>query len=520
MAPLWAWLVCDYCHDNHELHPLAVPFLCITSLCFNGYIKMAPLGDTSKTKRGKPYMKKLNIKTKPSHASARHILYSTTGLLLLTIAIVTAISGTIITQSVHADSTATSNVSVTVNTACTLAGGSNGTTTGESTYTATINPGTSQEITGSRLTTICNDPNGYSIYAVGYSNDSYDTPTNTQMIGAGGIGNISTGTSGSNSYWAMKLSAVSGITAPTILNNFNNYHNIPEDYTQIAKYTAATTTSTSTGAAVQTNYKVSISSSQTAGTYTGKVKYTMVHPNDAVAPSTKLYMQDMTASDCTSVAQTVYDNRDGESYLVQRLADDKCWMLDNLRLDPTTAVLNTANTHMDGAVAVTYYDNNDWKINSYEDAGVVTAFKDNAVATSSGGSSKIGTYYNFCAASAGTRCTDDPIMEDAEYDLCPSGWRLPTGGQYGDYENLYMNYIPFGFEVLDALRFSFSGEYDWGQTNLGESGTYWTSNDDEGQMGGMYVFRYRTGDMDIDTATGQGVASRNYGCTIRCVMGV
>ena len=100
--------------------------------------------------------------------------------------LVTLLTGTVLTNSaVKADNTKTetSNVSVTVNSACTLYGGPNGTeTSGSSIYSATMDPGTSAEINGSKLTTICNDPNGYSLYAIGYSNDAYTTPTNTQII--------------------------------------------------------------------------------------------------------------------------------------------------------------------------------------------------------------------------------------------------------------------------------------------------------------------------------------------------
>lgn len=206
-------------------------------------------------------------------------LYLGTGALLT----FTILSGIILSSS-PSSADAVDSVSVTVNSACTMSGGFDGSNVTGGTYSTSINPGTSQEITGSKLVTVCNDPSGYSIYAIGYSDESYDAPTNTQMIGAGGVGNINTGTSGNNSYWAMKLSPVTGITSPQILNGFDSYHNIPSDYTQIAKYTSNTTSTTSAGAAIQTNYKIFVSPSQSAGTYTGKVKYTMVHPNDAAAP--------------------------------------------------------------------------------------------------------------------------------------------------------------------------------------------------------------------------------------------
>ena len=44
-----------------------------------------------------------------------------------------------------------------------------------------------------------------------------------------------------------------------------------------------------------------------------------------------------------------------------------------------------------------------------------------------------GVYYNYCAASAGSYCYGDGTsagtsVGDAGEDICPAGWRMPTGG--------------------------------------------------------------------------------------------
>ena len=81
-----------------------------------------------------------------------HVMYYVSGILLF----VTVISGLVLSSSsTHADTTTTrgSTVSVTVNNACTMKGGSDGTATGNSVYSATVDPGTTKEITGSKLTT-------------------------------------------------------------------------------------------------------------------------------------------------------------------------------------------------------------------------------------------------------------------------------------------------------------------------------------------------------------------------------
>ena len=55
------------------------------------------------------------------------------------------------------------------------------------------------------------------------------------------------------------------------------------------------------------------------------------------------------------------------------------------------------------------------------------------------GLGKIGVYYNYCAASAGTVCAVSNTI-NASVDVCPKGWRMPTGGPGGEYESLYASY--------------------------------------------------------------------------------
>ena len=171
------------------------------------------------------------------------------------------------------------SVTVKINVTCTMSGFDN-------TYNVSVNPGqTTSDIGPTNIKTVCNDGNGYALYAIGYSGDSY-TGNNTKLIGTNG--NIDTGTSssaGNNSYWAMKLSPVTGTYAPTIMNSFDSYHAVPSDFTMVAKYTAATDAGENAeGSTAQAYYEVKSSASQTADTYSGKVKYVLVHPNDAATP--------------------------------------------------------------------------------------------------------------------------------------------------------------------------------------------------------------------------------------------
>lgn len=182
--------------------------------------------------------------------------------------------------------TSSANASVTVSAACSFnvtraAGYDN-----EKGYTDTLANNASTEITGSTFTTICNDSSGYAIYAIGYGNN---TLGETDLISANGSSNI---TSSSNpasgtSYWQMKLTAATD-NQPVLENGYENYSAVPSTYTKVASYSSITdpaSSSTRTGQAVTAHYKAYASSTQPADTYTGVVKYTMVHPGTITAPS-------------------------------------------------------------------------------------------------------------------------------------------------------------------------------------------------------------------------------------------
>ncbi|MBR3132446.1 hypothetical protein IKG33_03540, partial [Candidatus Saccharibacteria bacterium] len=144
------------------------------------------------------------------------------------------------------------------------------------------------------VSVLCNDPNGYSIYAIGYSNDTYGTTT---LIGSNTNTTIATGTatSGSTSNWAMKV-GTSGTNAPVIDNSFSSFKAVPSTYTRVAHKTGTTG---STASSFTTTYAAFISGTQAADTYIGRVKYTMVHPyssTDENKPPTTLAQSDCPAN--------------------------------------------------------------------------------------------------------------------------------------------------------------------------------------------------------------------------------
>ena len=232
--------------------------------------------------------KQAKIKRRTIHLGADKAVI---GALTLT----TLLSGTILASTyVKADNNASTavvdEVRIIIPTACSLAG----TIATNNEHTATILPGSYTENIGKTdLTAKCNDFGGFSIYAVGYSDNASGVPTegNNTMIGTntGATINTGTATTGNTSAWAMKLTAItdSSITYNpnnlSIVDNFNNYHNVPNALTKVVQYknsdsTISSATDQTLGAHVETTYAALVSPTQAADTYTGKVRYLLVHP--------------------------------------------------------------------------------------------------------------------------------------------------------------------------------------------------------------------------------------------------
>ncbi len=221
------------------------------------------------------------------------IMRSSVSLLMLTM-----ISGLVlISNKASADSSAVSTASITVPVACTMRG------TGVDSHTATLAPNTYSGASGSgyengigktTLTAICNDDNGFSIYAIGYTGNSYDSENHTKLVGSTTGGTIATkayASGDTTSNWSMKLTKVTNTSESynpqnlTIQSDtegsFDTWHSIPSAYAKVAEYhanTGSSTTDTTLGVKLETTYAAYISSSQPADTYVGQVKYTMVHP--------------------------------------------------------------------------------------------------------------------------------------------------------------------------------------------------------------------------------------------------
>ena len=264
---------------------------------------------------------------------------------------------------------------------------------------------------------------------------------------------------------------------------------------------------------------------QTPGIYENTVSFTIV------ANPTPMVLQDLEPAFCTETPTVMIDARDGEEYTVQRLADGKCWMLDNLRFDPTDSTMigmrdktNAPEEALkylrDGGSTSPKYPAKglNENINDYTSPYIVTQYKDMVLEDTPGvGSKKVGILYNYCALSAGTYCYNYDIDGgNAVYDLCPSGWRIPTRKDgTGDYETLLNALSGSEPDFIEALSLTAAGRgYD---TPTGENGDYWSSSQSSNTQ--MWVAQiYPNGGNGAGSALFTEDKERSLTRSARCLM--
>ncbi|MBR2837081.1 hypothetical protein IKE79_01850, partial [Candidatus Saccharibacteria bacterium] len=145
------------------------------------------------------------------------------------------------------------------------------------------------------------------------------------------------------------------------------------------------------------------------------------------------------------------------TYTVAKLADGKCWMVENLRLD-NTATLSPANTNVasdwtkltnsinqsTGAIesesnhltapstSGDYWCTTADSANCYNQSRLASQNITDPASSMNTANSNVysyGNYYNWYSATAGYGTYEDSARNtDESYSLCPSSWRLPSGG--------------------------------------------------------------------------------------------
>ncbi len=267
-------------------------------------------------------------------------------------------------------------------------------------------------------------------------------------------------------------------------------------------------------------------------------------------------IQNLDPTLCTSDPTIVTDSRDGQAYTIARLKDGNCWMLDNLRLDLTDPAVQarlTSQTTNASDEALGYLINgggisgDQWAENGVSKEWVSDAQttmtspyiavsgniegggtwnRDTVVQIKYGaGSGKIGVYYNYCAVSAGSYCYAWGGSEDnIEFDVCPASWRLPTGGETGEFQTLCTAYkgsacadsenSQNALTMLDALSMQLSGYFYGGLSKLlGNNGNFWSSTRNSEHY-------YYMNDMAVQAGYiyAKAASYRTNGFSVRCLL--
>ena len=599
---------------------------------------------------------------------------------------VTAIIGAILsshTVSAEGGNTNTDivdQINITIPVSCTMSG------TGQNAHNAEINNGQyNSNIGTTTLKAFCNDNEGFSIYAVGYTDNEIGKNVLTSST-LGPTHDIVTGTalSGNTSNWAMKLAKVSDPTPtyPIIIMgstddtekqagdpDYSTFQNVPSSYTKVVKRESSTDVGTTAeGATLTTTYQVYISSTQAAGTYTGQVKYTMVHPHNGETPlspqpstpgtityyantsnvqgtmgiqgkddagndladgaSVTLYASNFSRTgygfagwsdaydyttnpnanfygpqetitvpegttanglslyavwvkstgslqDANKVAtlcgtgtgsltqaptdgtanlssvSALTDQRDNQTYAIAKLADGKCWMIENLRLDnqytvgnnqtdpsvtnaslsqgynpsfigladpesanfsdsTTSNSLYTTETGVEGKNTISG-DNQGFRFPRYNNNN--TSQRAASTTNTDVNTYSYGNYYTWHAVIADTTHYDDGDDHNTT-SICPKGWSIPQGNN-----KLDIDMGGTGAQSTKASKrwrkyptnFLYSGRFGGSSAgNRGSGGLYWSSTV-QGAKGSYYLY------LASSVVAPGTLSNKNLGFTARCV---
>ena len=260
------------------------------------------------------------------------------------------------------------------------------------------------------------------------------------------------------------------------------------------------------------------------------------------------YMQDfatLTSKEKTEVLSSMTqnqqyqlkDNRDQKDYYIAKLADGNVWMTQNLDHDiVTTANFYTPqNTDILAnwtASTATYATNDTTWIYSVEEPesydpgdlcwnGTIAPDYSGTLSTyaEACGNNKhyhIGNYYNWTAAVAMNDSSSYIAgQQDVDQSICPAGWRLPTYSGDKSYANLRtalsLTSGASGNVQNAPAYFGYVGYWEGESSDVGGSGTYWSSVVSGGGLAYGFYFD-RDGNMYL-----RGNDTRDYGNLVRCV---
>ena len=212
-------------------------------------------------------------------------------------------------------------------------------------------------------------------------------------------------------------------------------------------------------------------------------------------------------SGCSSLGQgqvtALTDTRDNQTYAVAKLADNKCWMIENLRLDAANSSDSTKAQGFGGVFTglanpeTSNFSNSTTANSKYSTSNITgsnqgyryprynnsnTSSPVANMSTTDANIYSYGNYYTWAAAKANTtNITTQSASGSANTSICPAGWHLPTGGDNGEFSTLATatdNNPSIGWHKIRSFpsNFTYSGSIIGSSfSNRGSSGSYWSS---------------------------------------------
>ena len=305
------------------------------------------------------------------------------------------------------------------------------------------------------------------------------------------------------------------------------------------------------------SFAAKINDEKPADTYQNTVTMSVVSSPLQTTLTDIANMQDMTTSICeaSSMYETkqLKDVRDGKYYWVTKLADNKCWMTQNLDLSKSktltsadsdvtsnyTPIYDTATIVDKTTILANNTGQRSWSLGNYRiinptvssDCGYkkssaadctsqFIAYNTPTLANNDENAHYIlGNHYQWNTATAGTGGAI--ASGQAEGSICPKGWRLPesnatTAGSFGGFINADL--IGTDVAKLTSAPYYFvrNGLVAQDENYLfrvaGSEGDYWSSTPAANGSGAYYlVFG---GDSTIYPSINN---NRSYGFSVRCI---
>ena len=258
-------------------------------------------------------------------------------------------------------------------------------------------------------------------------NNNDITTNNFAMVPVTSNNNATPGTALTPGTWGVSLdSSIEEVGNDTTFIGLAKYNEVPTILNQTID-TSGTPAYSNPNSGVSyngTNYTTVrigayATNSQLTGTYTNTINFI------AIANTVPLsYIQDLTLSQCMANVGingneanigdniTVVDRRDNNVYTV-RYINGECWMTQNLRIMGAISATDSNFTGSDVNISV-------------NDLATGNSYTEPRTHIGIDGSGNPTVWYNYCATSAGTICTESDAT-DATFDICPANWHLPTG---------------------------------------------------------------------------------------------